>query len=186
MKEVVRKDILGFLEEAVEILQVRKPDDPKELKTLSNKVVESVALQKDLDLISVSVLIYSIYKILPCIQPQDYSDVVKKLSAAKNSLKQNNFSVYNRNIKVLYNIVRKCNAQVKEHLQDIMQAARIKKGTVLLGRGLSLGQAAGLMGLSNWELQKYASNTPSYDSHTEKIHAHKRIANAFKIFGVSK
>ena len=66
-----------------------------------------------------------------------------------------------------------------------MQAARIKKGTVLLQRGLSIGQAAGLMGLSNWDLQEYASKTPYLAGHHEKVSAKTRLSNALKIFGIN-
>ena len=66
-----------------------------------------------------------------------------------------------------------------------MDAARIKKGAVLLQKGLSLGQAAGLMGLSNWDLQEYAGRTVVLGAHVEKVQARKRLNVAFKLFGVN-
>ncbi|MBS3165572.1 hypothetical protein J4444_00470, partial [Candidatus Woesearchaeota archaeon] len=89
-----------------------------------------------------------------------------------------------RNLKALYDLIRKSDAKVKLHLQDVMDAARIKKGTVLLEHGLSMGQAAGLMGLSNWDLQQYASKTTALDISDQGMSAKKRLQLAFKLFGV--
>ena len=184
MKEVVKKEILYDLSEAIKILQVRDAEDYEALKKLSNHAIEDVALHKDLDIISITVLIYSIYKVMFCMKPEDHKQILKGLRLAKKNLENNNFHSYNTNIKKLYQVIRHCNAQVKTHLQDVMAAARIKKGTVLLQKGLSLGQAAGLMGLSNWDLQNYAAKTPVLSEHREAVPASKRLKNAFALFGV--
>ena len=114
-----------------------------------------------------------------------YTQLLQELRNAKTSLEQRNLGKYNAAIKKLYDLIRTCNAQVKEHLNDVMQAARIKKGATLLQRGLSIGQAAGLMGLSNWELQQYAGKTTALDQHTEKIPAQTRMKKALQLFGVA-
>lgn len=184
MEDVVRKKILNNLDQVLKILQDKDSRDLEELKNLSDQAVEDVALHKDLDMISITVLIYSIYKILGTMKADDYNKIMDKLRFAKNSLKDRNLSIYNCNIKDLYTIINRSNAEVKTHLQDVMQAARIKKGTILLEHGLSIGQAAGLMGLSNWDLQQYAAKTTALQTDTETIPAVKRLQLAFQIFGV--
>lgn len=186
MKEVVRKEILYDLAQAIAILEQREAKDLEELKKLSDHAIEDVALHKDLDLISITVLIYSIYKIISSIPIEESKDLLSGLKSAKNSLEQNNLSRYNQNIKLLFNLVSKSNIKVKEHLQDVMQAARIKKGTVLLQKGLSIGQAAGLMGLSNWDLQQYAGRTTAIEQHYEAISVKKRLALALNLFQARK
>ena len=74
--------------------------------------------------------------------------------------------------------------QIKEHFNDVMVAARIKKSASLLSKGLSIGQAAGLMGLSNWDLQQYAGHSTTYEEHKEKLPAVKRLRTALKLFGM--
>ena len=184
MKEVVRKDILDLLNHSIEILKVKKEDNIEKLKSLSNKGVESVALYKDMDLISVTVLIYSLYKTVTCISPSDYQYLLKNMEKAKNNLANRNFRLYNKSIKLMFKIIHKCNAKVKIHLDDVLHAARVKKSAVLLSKGLSIGQAAGLMGLSNWDLQKYAGKTTAYEHHHEAVRADQRLMNAYKMFGV--
>lgn len=184
MKEAVKKEILYDLQEVIKIIKVKEVGDIEQLKQLSNHAIEDVALHKDLDMISVTVLIYSIYKVVQCIRDEARQKLLRQLSSAVSSLQQNNFGKYNKHIRASFRIVRQCSNKVKEHLQDVMQAARIKKGTALLEHGLSIGQAAGLMGLSNWDLQDYAGKTTSLDVHSEKVSALKRLQIAERIFGV--
>lgn len=184
MNEVIVKEILEILSKTINILEVKEEKDIEELKGLSDRAVEGVALYKNLDMISVTVLVYSIYKIAKDITPKDYQEILGGLRFAKDSLDRRNLGRYNKSIKQVYDIVRKCNAKVKEHLQDVMHAAKIKKGNVLLQKGLSLGQAAGLMGLSNWDLQQYAGKTTVIEPHREAVPAKKRMITALKIFGM--
>lgn len=184
MKEVIKKEILYDLTKAIGILEQREAKDVEKLKVLSDHAIEDVALHKDLDLISVTVLIYSLYKIGKEVPPEDYKDILAELKFAKDHLESGNLGRYNKSIRSLFGIIRKCNAKIRVHLQDVMQAARIKKGTVLLEKGLSIGQAAGLMGLSNWDLQQYAGRTTVMEQHHESTPAKKRLLTALDIFGV--
>ena len=184
MDAEIKKEIVYDLQRSIEILQTREETDVEELRQLSDHAIEHVALYKDLDIISVTVLIYSIYKTFSCIGKEDYAELLTGLEKAKHFLETNQFGRYNQSIKKLFEIIRRCSAETKEHLQDVMQAARIKKGTALLSRGLSIGQAAGLMGLSNWDLQQYAGRTTALGDGKTTISARKRLQWAMKIFGV--
>lgn len=182
MKEVIKKEILYDLTKAIEILQNHISRRLEDLKQLSEHTIEDVALYKDLDTISITVLLYSLYKIASQLSPEDTKNLIKHLTSAKQNLNSNQFGKYNRSIKNLFTIVRRANAKVKEHLDDVMHAARIKKGTSLLQKGLSIGQAAGLMGLSNWDLQAYAAKTNVFEGPHEATTAKKRLLIALKIF----
>ncbi|HLD79780.1 MAG TPA: hypothetical protein VJA18_04425 [Candidatus Nanoarchaeia archaeon] len=185
MEEAIKKEILYDLGQAITILEKRDKNDVDQLRTLSDHGIEDVAVHKNLDLISLTVLIYSLYKIVTSIPEKDYQTIVQELQGARSSLEKNQLGKYNNSIKNLFQLVKKSNAKVKVHLQDVMDAAKIKKSASLFEKGLSIGQAAGLMGLSNWDLQGYAGKTTSLDLHQEKVPAQKRISTALKIFGVS-
>ncbi|MFA6461934.1 MAG: hypothetical protein WCV90_06730 [Candidatus Woesearchaeota archaeon] len=184
MKGVIKKDLLQLLTRVIDILQTKETKDLEELKNLSEQAIEDVAVQKDLDLVSLTVLIYSIYKILPEIKEENYKDIVVELNHALQNLQQSQYGRYNQSIKSLYTVISRENAKVKVHLQDVMQAARIKKSASLLRKGLSIGQAAGLMGLSNWDLQQYVGGTTMLDLHKEILPVNKRMDWALQIFGV--
>ena len=182
----MKKEILLDLQEVIKILQEDGLQASEKLKLHSNHAIEHVALYKDLDSVSLTVLIYSLYKIYDQLKPEDRNEIIEQLEKARQALSTNFFGKYNSHIKKLYKAIKHQNVKVREHLQDVMQAARIKKGTTLLEHGLSIGQAAGLMGLSNWDLQEYAGKTRSLEIQHEKVKAQKRMETAFKIFGVAK
>ena len=184
MEEAIRKEILYDLGQAITILEKKDKNDVDQLRILSDHGIEDVAVHKNLDLISITVLIYSLYKIITSIPEKDYQSIIKELQNAKSSLEKNQLGRYNSNIKNLFQLVRKSNAKVKVHLQDVMEAAKIKKSAALFEKGLSIGQAAGLMGLSNWDLQGYTGKTTALEQHEEGILAEKRMSLALKIFKV--
>jgi len=184
MEEVIRKEILADLVQVIEILKVKTEAALVKLEELSEHSIEDVALHKDLDLISITVMIYSLYKVAHALKEKDKDEIVAELEYAKINLEKNNYGKYNHNVKIIFKLIRKYNSKIKEHLQDVLDAARIKKGSSLLQKGLSIGQAAGLMGLSNWDLQSYAGKTTSIGMHHEKIKAVKRLKLALEIFGV--
>ncbi len=180
----IKKEILDILSRTIAILEQREEKDVEELKEISNQGIEDVALHKNLDLISITVLVYSLYKIVTSLPEKDYQELLNKLKTAKQNLEERNLGNYNQSIKNLFQIIKKSNAKIKVHLQDVLHAARIKKSAILLEKGLSIGQAAGLMGLSNWDLQSYVGKTTSFEQQLEKISAKTRVQTAMKIFGV--
>lgn len=184
MKEVVKKEILYDLKKAIEILKVKEAHDPEELKELSDHAIEDVATHKDLDLVAVTVLLYSLYKTVETLNDDNLKRILKHLQIAVSALEKRQFGKYNGSIRLIFRVIKTATAKVKEHLQDVMQAAKIKKGSILLQRGLSIGQAAGLMGLSNWDLQAYAGSTMALSHHREAVPAKKRLATALKVFGI--
>ena len=78
MKEVIRKKILQSFDLVIKTLEKRESEDIEELKKISNRAIEDVALYKDLELISITVMIYSIYKVVSCLQPDSYQEILKK------------------------------------------------------------------------------------------------------------
>ena len=185
MEEAIKKEILYDVSQAISILERKEKNDVDQLRVLSDHGIEDVAVHKNLDLISITVLIYSLYKIVNSIPEKDNQAIIRELQNAKNSLEKNQLGKYNSSIKKLFQLVRKGDAKVKVHLQDVMEAAKIKKSAALFEKGFSMGQGAGLMGLSNWDLQAYAGKTTALEQHEESILAAKRVSTALKIFGVS-
>jgi hypothetical protein len=185
MRGVIKKEILKDLNSVIEIIRNKEVKDSEELSKLSNQSTTLVATYKDLDLISITVLIYSLSKTVQSLSDEDYKDFLTEIQRTYKYLQQGNFGYYNKSVKSLFNIIKRSSDQVKTHLEDVMHAARIKKGAILLQKGLSLGQAAGLMGLSNWDLQQYAGRTTSLSFKTT-ISAKARLSTAFDVFDTKK
>ena len=186
MQPTIRKTLIQALNKTIQILQTKEAKDLGELQALSDELIEDVAVYKDLDVVSLAVLIYSFFKVMVDIKPKEYQKLVAELKLAKKYLEQEDFGKYNDNVKKVDGPVRPCNAKIKMHLQDVMHAARIKKSASLLKKGLSIGQAGGLMGLSNWDLQQYVGKTTFMDQHIEVRPALSRLKTAMKIFQVTE
>jgi hypothetical protein len=186
MKEAILKEILYDLGQVIDFFQKKDGQSPETLRKVSDHAIDDVALHKDFDVVSITVLIYSIYKVLPNLRKHgdDITRLIRLLQTARDALKSHSFGKYNAQIRSAFKIVRECSADVKEHLQDVMQAARVKKGTSLLQKGLSIGQAAGLMGLSNWDLQEYAAKTTILGAHTESLPAKVRLLKTLRLFNL--
>ena len=58
-------------------------------------------------------------------------------------------------------------SHVKQYIDEFINQAEIKKGTKIYDHGVSLGQAANILGISQWELMNYVGKTrfgePIYD-----------------------
>ncbi len=182
MKEAIRKEIIFDLNQIHTLLE--KTSNPEEIQKLSNHTIADVAAYKDIDIITMSVLIYALYKIYHIIKQEERDDLSERIIQAKTALGKRNLTEYNHQIKNIYTFIQSKGATIKEHLESVMQAARIKKGTVLLEHGLTMGQAAGLMGLSNWDLQEYASKTIALEPSKETIHTTKRLKIAYQLFNL--
>ena len=185
MKEVMRKSLLKDVGRAIIILEKGKgKDNPdlEKLKELSDHTIKDVALFKNLDAVSLAVLIYSIYKTLPCMSDENIKDLIAELKFSQKHLSAKNLSMYNQSVKVLFSIIKRCNSEIKTHIGDVFHAAKIKKGVTLLEHGLSSSRAAELMGISKWELLEYIGKTNTLDQHHEKVSVIKRFELAENIF----
>lgn len=182
MKEVIRKEIVYDLTQLQTILE--KTNDPEEIRKLSDHTIADVAAYKDLDTITITVLIYALYKIIPIVKPEDKEELHEHIIKAKQALDKKDFGSYNKHLRNTYEFIQSKGASLKEHLESVMQAARVKKGTILLEHGLTIGQAAGLMGLSNWDLQEYASKTAAIEITKETMLTSKRLKIAYKLFNI--
>ena len=74
---------------------------------------------------------------------------------------------------------RKINVQV----EDVLEFARVKKGSRMYEHGISLGQAAAAAGVTKWELMPIAGETKTHEKFIEPM-TKKRIDLVKKLFGV--
>ncbi len=153
-----------------------------DLKNLSEHVIADVALYRNVDAATLAILIYSIYKSLPCIPADKQKELIESLDKLQSHIQKKEFTKYNDSIKELFELLRACNSQIKTHIQDVFYAAKIRKGTDLLEQGLSLARAADLMGVSRWDVLQYGGTKVTQVEHTESWPAAKRLKLARSIF----
>ena len=74
---------------------------------------------------------------------------------------------------------------MRTYVDEVLDKARITKGSRLFEHGLSAKRAAEIMGVSEWELISYTGKTNIADRQPAGITTKRRLAHALKLFGVS-
>ena len=182
MIDVIKEDVLSVLGQALEIL--KSPEKPvQDLSELSNHIIHDASIFQDEDSVSVAVLIYALSKVIPYCEEKNMSinSLVSGLQKAHDLLEANDYKKYRTAIKQLFEQIRKVDAKLKTYIKEVLDRARIKKGSKLHEHGISIARTAELLGLTQWELQDYIGKQKYFD--IKEMPATKRlkiVREAFK------
>ena len=180
MEQIIKDDILNVINKAIIALETGKHE---ELGELSNHVIHDASIYQDNDSLSIAILIYSTSKVVQrcCEQNIDYSKLIPLMKNAINALKQDNFGAYNSSIHDIFGFIKTVDAKMKLYIQEVIDKAKIKKGSKIHEHGLSIGRTAEIMGITKWELMNYVGKTQIPDI-KDAVSVKKRLEFARKIF----
>ncbi len=181
----LKKELLEILTLTINVLESRVDRDIFELKELSNRAIKLTALYQDEDSMSIAVLIYSIFKILErmtIIDKKYYSSIILYLKNAIEFMKQSDRKRYSSEIKAIFKLIDKIDARLRIFVEEVVNKARITKGSKLVENGVSIAKAASLMGISQWELMSYVGKTEFMDLNPFKEDVKRRLNFARKLF----
>ena len=163
MEEVVKRDILDILKQAIKAI---KESDVKTLRDLSNHTIHDSSIIQDKYSISIAVIIYSLSKIFERTSYREYKDwkifydnVLKCLKDAKDFLESDKIDKYEECTKNILRIINKLESKLKMFIKEVFEKSKINKGSRLYEHGLSISKAAELLNISQWELMDYAGST---------------------------
>lgn len=161
MNEGIRKDILALLKRAVDILETEEEKDIFELEELSNHIIHSATIFQDEDSISTAVLVYSVYKIIERAgpKPEIYSQILPKIKKAYDFLDKEEIEKYRMTVSELFKTVSGIDIKFKKYVEEVMEKAKIKKGSKIYEHGISLARVAEILGISQWDLMSYVGKT---------------------------
>lgn len=160
MNEVVKKDILQVLSDAIDILKIEEERDVADLRELSNHTVHNASIFQDEDSTSIAILIYSLSKVIERKEGKlNYNSILALLRNAKKNLEQNKTDSYRNTIGKLFRFISTIDNKLKLYIEEVINQAQIKKGGKLYEHGISLGRAADILGISQWELMFYIGKT---------------------------
>ena len=188
MEYPIKKDIIGTLRKATSAL---KREDIAKLNELSDHTIHGASIFQDKDEIMLAVVIYSLSKIVkrtesnPEYWKKVYTNIESDLESARFYLEKNKEEQYKKVIKNILEDIGKVDDKLKLYINDVLETAKTVKGSKLYEQGVSLGKAAELLGVSQWELQSYIGKTKIIDQYKEKvIPVSVRIKHAKSIFGL--
>jgi hypothetical protein len=89
---------------------------------------------------------------------------------------------YDEELKKLSDFIASVDKQYKAYVEKVIEKSEIKKGSRLYEQGLSIGRAAELMGIGQWELMSYIGKTIIPEETGEKLEVLKRLELARSFF----
>lgn len=180
MIPAVRKDIISVLKDAEEYI---KKGSFSGLKELSNRTVHNSSIFQDEDSISIAVVMYSLSKICEAGVGRAWLERADKLLGhARRHLEKSEFSRYKSVVRKLTGFISRADAKFRAYIQDVIQQAQVRKGSRIYYHGISLARAAGLLGVSQWELMGYVGRTHIIESYHASGGVRARLDFARRLF----
>lgn len=189
MEQVVKEDIIAVLGQAAGLLEAKESAGlAKEvnffaLGELSNHTIHNASIFQDEDSISVAIAVYAMSKIFQKCSEKNIlcPNLAPLIESAKNALEQDNIDGYRAAMKSIFATIEGTDKRITNYIQEVLEKAKLKKGSKLAEHGISVAKTAEIMGISQWELMSYIGNTTT-ESPTG-IGARQRYAIAMNLFG---
>jgi hypothetical protein len=189
MNPRIKEDIINIIKETLTVL---KGEEKLELIEISNHTIHNASVFQDEDSISIAVVIYAISKIIDRNKQSPmagwhgiYQNIIKHLEDGLDFIKMDKIKEYREVMQDLIIKLGEADDKLKLYIDDVLDKAKITKGTKLYEHGVSVGRAAELMGISQWELLSYIGKTQIIDTFEENvIPIRNRIKFAKKLFNI--
>jgi hypothetical protein len=183
MEERIKKDILLIFNGLLDILKEKEGFDVTQIKELSNHTIHDASIYQDDDSVSVAIFVYALSKILERgSQEFVYKTVYTEIKNAISYLEQNDINGYRKTMRTLFSAITQIDKQIKLYIEDVLDKARLKKGSKVYEHGVSIARAAELLGISQWELMSYVGKTELTEVEGEKVNLNRRLSYARELF----
>ncbi len=180
MNPIVKKDILDVLEKVISCV---KNKNYSTLAELSNHVIHDASIFQDDDSVSFAILIYALSKTLQrCVEcGVQFAKFEGLLSEAKIAVGNDNSVLYKSKIHELFSLIQSADDRLKLYIEEVIQKAKIKKGSKMHEHGISVARTAEVLGISQWELMNYVGKTWGHEVVSNED-VKKRVAVTRKLF----
>jgi len=183
MNKIVKKDIILILNKIKTILEVQEEVDIPEIKDLSNQTIHNSSIFQHEDSISIAILTYSLSKIIEREQGNlNYNPIRDLVSKALFQLKKDSYDNYRNNIKKLFEIIKSIDSKLKFYIQEVINQSEIKKAGRIYAHGISIGRAAEILGISQWDLLLYIGQTTLPEVEEAIINVRERLKFTRRLF----
>ncbi|MBW2971160.1 hypothetical protein KY320_03295 [Candidatus Woesearchaeota archaeon] len=164
MEPTIKEDLINILAKALEIIN---QGNFFELKELSNHTIHNASIFQDEYSVSIAVIMYALSKILERGKPK--LDTINSLMKdAVQVLSKDDWDSYKAITKEMFKFIADIDSRLKLFIDEVVRQAEIKKSSKIYYHGISLGQAASILGVSQWELMNYVGHTKMMDEGYER------------------
>lgn len=179
--------IISILESTKQALQ---SGDAIKLKELSNQTIHSASIKQDTGSITLAVMVYTISKILErkdSLKIKNWDAFALKLNSfltlAVTALLEHKDKAYLEHLERIRKTINSISINLKPYVEEVMRKASINKATKIYEHGISMGQTAKLLGITQWEISEYAGQTNIADAdYNASLDIRKRAQMAMEFF----
>ena len=171
-----KEHLISILKETQEAIM---SENSLKLRSLSDQTIHNASIYQHTDYIIIAVLIYSLNKL---IEKKQHTEIkhwykfIKKfnfyISLSIAAVEQDNQEKFLKHLenakKSLENI-----SNLKPIIEEVVRKASINKASKIYEHGISLGNTAKLLGVTQWELSEYVGQK-------ENIHAKETLTMNIK------
>lgn len=189
----IEKRYEGLQKDLNKLIDGLAKHDDQAMRDLSSKMVRETSRIHDQDLISLTIISYSLSKI---IQKRYYREgrrwpsflgrVMDNLARASERLQSGDIKAMRESFRTVFNAMVELDAEVGHHVNWVIEKAKIKKASTLYAIGFSIGMSAKLTGASMWEVMDYAGKTKIVDEEKVTRSISSRLELARKVFRVEE
>lgn len=178
----VLDDSLKVLEKTIRAINTNNLMD---LEKISNEVIHNATVEQDSISTNISKIVYGIFKLdrhsLVKSIPLSVKPIVSGLIKIHDILGNGKVTLFLEECEKFILVLEKIGSDI--HLHNVIDRAGVKKGGKVYDHGISVGQAAKTMNVSQWELYPYIGTTKlnDYPSDVDK-RVKKRIEYTRRLF----
>ena len=168
-----KKEQEEFLAEKAHILDVLKrvkkalvKNKYIQIKELSNNILHHSSIYQEPDIISVTVIVYALSKI---IERDDYKKLpgwdsfyekyILGINNAVHALEQEDRERFRNEIQSIIESIQKLSGKLRVYIDEVFRNAKINKASRIYEHGISMEKTAKILGISLWELAEYTGKT---------------------------
>jgi len=167
-----------------------KNRDYIKIKNLSNHLIHHSSIHQDPDIISVTIIIYALSKLIEREDyknypewPNFYKQYIKCIDNLIRALEKDNLEMFRNEIKLIRNSIQKLSGKLKIYIDNVFRKAKVNKASRIYEHGISMEKTAEILGISIWELAEYAGQTRIGDINLSiTLHIKQRIKTVEEIF----
>jgi hypothetical protein len=178
MNETIKRDIIDIIHHAIAFI---KANDSSGLKELSNHTIHNASIFQDEFSVSIAVIVYSLSKIIGD-TPEHNQRFIRLLSEALRWIEADNLKRYKKTTESIMSIISSIDSEFGRFVDDVISQAQIKKGGKIYDHGISMGQAASILGISHWELMQYAGQLKGVDYKYERPDVIEKLKFTRRLF----
>ena len=158
-----REHILDIL---IKVREALGEKDYIRIKGLSNRVIHHASIHQDPDVISITVIIYALSKLIEREVYKTeknwsgfYNNYRKNIESMIIALKNKDFEKFHLEVESSRKLIEGLSGKLKIFINDVFRKAKINKASRIYEHGISMEKTAKILGISLWELSEYTGRT---------------------------